>query len=164
MKRQETRQIEVEIYSSIADLEASDRALMERAIKISKQAYAPYSRFLVGAALVLESGEVVLGTNQENVAYPSGICAERTAFYYAGTHFPHDRIMAVAVTASSKDFKVDYPVSPCGSCRQAMYEYEAKQNEPIRVIMMGESGEVRIMNAIADLLPFTFNETGLKKD
>jgi cytidine deaminase len=163
MKRQETRKIEIEIYDSIADLKTSDRELMEQAVKISKQAYAPYSKFMVGAAIALENGEIVLGTNQENVAYPSGICAERTAFYYAGTHYPNEKIISVAVTASTSEFKVDYPVSPCGSCRQAMYEYESKQDQPIRVIMMGESGEVRVMHAIADLLPFTFNETGLKK-
>ena len=164
MKRQETREIQVEIYDSVSDLPIADQELMERAVSISKQAYAPYSKFYVGAALQLESGQVVTGANQENVAYPSGICAERTAFYYAGTHFPNDRILTVAVTASSNDFKVNYPVSPCGACRQAMFEYEAKQEEPIRVIMMGETGEVRIMKAIADLLPFTFNETALKKD
>ncbi len=164
MKKREIKTIETEIYDSLEDLNQADRELMEQAVNIAKQAYAPYSGFYVGAAVQLENGEVVLGTNQENVAYPSGTCAERTAFYYAGTHFPNVRITKVAITARSNDFEVDYPVSPCGSCRQSMFEYENKQNAPIRVITMGESGKIRVAMSIADLLPFTFNEEGLKKD
>lgn len=164
MKRQESYTIHTEIYDSIDDLDAGDKLLLEKAIEISDQAYAPYSGFMVGAALELENGEIILGTNQENVAYPSGTCAERTAFYYAGTHYPDVNIKRVAVTARSNDFDVDYPVSPCGSCRQSMFEYESKQESPIRVISMGETGAVRIAMSIGDLLPFTFNEKGLKKD
>jgi len=164
MKKEITYQLKVDTYPGIDELDNEDQSLLRKAIEISKQAYAPYSGFYVGAALELDNGEIITGTNQENVAYPSGICAERTAFYYAGTHFPAQKIKRVAVSAHSKNFRVNYPVSPCGACRQAMHEYESKQETPIRVIMMGESGEIRVMHSIADLLPFTFNEKGLKKD
>ena len=164
MKKKQLLNIEVDIYNDVKHLGEADRALLLRAIDISATAYAPYSNFHVGAALELSNGVIITGSNQENVAFPSGICAERTAFYYAGANYPNEKILKVAVTARSKHFNVNYPVSPCGACRQAMYEYENKQESSIKVIMMGESGEVRVMHAIADLLPFTFNETSLKKE
>lgn len=163
MKKEDTYQLKFDTYSSSDELDQEDRDLLLKALEVSEQAYAPYSGFEVGAAVLLENGEVITGTNQENVAFPSGICAERTAFYYVGTHYSSHKIKSVAVTAKSKNFEVNYPVSPCGSCRQAMYEYESNQGTPIKVIMMGESGEVRIVHSVADLLPFTFHEKGLKK-
>lgn len=159
-----SKEIVSEIYSSIDELPEADRKVLEMAIHVAPEAYAVYSNFHVGAAVELEDGEILCGTNQENVAYPSGICAERTAFYYAGSRYPNKKILRVGITAHSKNFKVDYPVSPCGACRQAMSEYENKQGRPIRVIMMGEEGEIRVMESVSDLLPFVFNEPGLKKD
>ncbi|MDG2331201.1 MAG: cytidine deaminase [Flavobacteriales bacterium] len=163
MKNNQVLHINVDVYEDLNFLEDSDRSLLLKAIEISESAYAPYSNFLVGAALELSCGEIITGSNQENVAFPSGICAERTAFYYAGANYPNSKIVKVAVSAHSKQFDVNYPVSPCGACRQVMYEYESKQDSPIKVIMMGASGQVRIMQSIADLLPFTFNESSLKK-
>lgn len=162
--RKVSKTVESEVYDSIDELPEADRKVLKMAIRVAPEAYAVYSGFYVGAAVELENGEIICGTNQENVAYPSGTCAERTAFYYAGSRYPGVRILRVAITALSKDFKVDYPVSPCGACRQAMAEYENKQEEMIRVIMMGEEGEIRVMESVSDLLPFVFNEAGLKKD
>ena len=163
MKRIEHK-IEALLFESMSELETSDKELLEEAIKISKTAYAPYSRFHVGAALRLDDGQIVLGNNQENVAYPSGTCAERTAFYYAGANYPNKKIKTVAIHAFAKDFKVQSPISPCGSCRQAMVEYENNQENRIKVILMGAEGDIMIIESVADLLPFLFNEVGLKKD
>ena len=127
MKNNQVLHINVDVYEDLNFLEDSDRSLLLKAIEISESAYAPYSNFLVGAALELSCGEIITGSNQENVAFPSGICAERTAFYYAGANYPNSKIVKVAVTAHSKQFDVNYPVSPCGACRQVMYEYESKQ-------------------------------------
>ena len=162
--RKDSIEIISEIYESIEELLPEDRRVMEDARAIARQAYAPYSKFHVGAALELEDGTIVSGSNQENVAFPSGICAERTAIYYAGSHHPDQRIVRLAVMAFSEEFRVNYPVGPCGSCRQAIAEYENKQGAPIKIIMMGETGEVRIVGSVSDLLPFAFNESALKKD
>lgn len=162
--RKVVQEITSEIYTSIDKLPEADRRVLDMAIHVAPEAYAVYSNFHVGAALELEDGEIICGTNQENVAYPSGTCAERTAFYYAGSRYPEKKILRVAITAFSKNFKVNYPISPCGACRQAMAEYENKQHQAIRVIMMGEEGEIRVMDSVSDLLPFVFNEASLKKD
>lgn len=156
--------IEIEVFESIDELSMQDKELVNRAIEISNTAYAPYSQFYVGAALKLNSGKIITGSNQENVAYPSGLCAERVAIYFANSMYPDEIIETIAVTAKTKAFKMDKPVSPCGSCRQAIAEYEIKQKEPIRLIMADEKGEVHIATGIRTLLPFMFNETDLKKE
>ena len=138
--------------------------LVERAKEVSKTAYAPYSQFYVGAAIRLSSNEIIEGSNQENMAYPSGMCAERVAIYYANSHHSDLEIKTIAITAFAKDFDVDHPISPCGACRQSMAEYEMKQKQPIRLIMTGESGEVYIAESIETILPFMFNEIELKKE
>jgi cytidine deaminase len=156
--------IEIEVFENIGDLSASDKELVNKAVEISDTAYAPYSQFYVGAALKLSSGKIITGSNQENVAYPSGLCAERVAIYYANSMYPDETIETIAVSAKTKAFEMSNPVSPCGSCRQAIAEYEIKQEKPIRLIMAGEKGEIHLATGIRTLLPFMFNETDLKKE
>ncbi len=153
----------VEVYADLTALPAADRSLMSAAAKAMMGAYAPYSGFRVGAALLLENGVVVIGNNQENGAYPSGLCAERVAFFAARANYPHQRIMSVAVQASSETFDVNEPVSPCGSCRQVMAEYERNQNHFIPILFSGETGPVYRMESLGSLLPFFFDGGFLKK-
>lgn len=150
-------------YDSEAELPKGEQELLQKAREASDLAYAPYSNFHVGAALLLENGVIVSGNNQENVAYPSGLCAERVAIYAAGAQYPNVAIKTIAITCKSKAFKVSEPLSPCGACRQAMSEYEMRHNQVIRVILAGETGKIRVMDSIADLLPFMFKAEELKK-
>lgn len=143
-------------YNSMEELEKTEQTLLQKAKEITASAYAPYSGFFVGAAVLMENGEIVCGTNQENSAYPSGICAERVALFYASTHYPKMKIKALAVSAQSKSKQVTDPVMPCGSCRQVIAEYEGKQNEKIKLIFSGETGKVLVTNGIKSLLPFSF--------
>tara|TARA_B100000609_G_C16939626_1_gene293485 strand:+ start:32 stop:520 length:489 start_codon:yes stop_codon:yes gene_type:complete len=139
-----------------------DKNLILKAKSSLKSAYAPYSGFLVGASVLLENGEVVVGNNQENVAFPSGLCAERVAIFYASSEFPNTKIKTIAITAISKKFKIKDVISPCGACRQAIAEYEVKQNENIRILLHQANDSVIIVNSISDLLPFMFISKGLK--
>lgn len=150
-------------FDSEQELGKKDAELLERAKLITDTAYAPYSQFHVGAALLLKNGQIVTGNNQENVAYPSGLCAERVAIYAAGAHFPDVPIEAIAVTCKSKTFHVTEPLSPCGACRQAIAEYEMRYKTNIRIILAGETGKIRVVNSISDLLPFMFKAEELKK-
>jgi cytidine deaminase len=145
-----------------SELSASDAQLLEQAEKASKNAYAPYSQFYVGAALRLANGTIVLGTNQENAAYPSGLCAERVAIFSASTNHPNERIVSMAITVNTaKSFIVD-PLSPCGNCRQVIMEYQHKQRSPIRLILASQSDKVWIFEDAASLLPFGFEADYLK--
>ncbi len=147
-------------FSELSDLE---KELIEKAKSTFTTAYAPYSGFLVGASVLLDNGEIVNGSNQENVAYPSGLCAERVALFYAGARFPDAKIKAIAVSVTSKNFRVSDVISPCGACRQVMAEYEDKQLEAIKVILHSPTDEVLIANKVEDLLPFMFRSPLLKK-
>lgn len=151
-----------EVYKSAQDLPAQDLELLKTAQKAVKAAYAPYSNFYVGAALLLENGKVVIGNNQENAAYPSGLCAERVAVYQAGAKYPGVSIKTIAITCKAKKQPVNEPVSPCGACRQAIAEYESRYEKPIRIIMSGESGKVIVASSIESLLPLVFNQKHLK--
>ncbi len=153
--------LDIEVYSNKAELSPADAHLLEMAIQAQKNAYAPYSNFSVGAAVLLEDGTIVLGNNQENASYPAGLCAERVAMFYAGANYPKLSIKSIAVTASSKDKEFVHPAGPCGSCRQAMAEYEQKQKTPISIIMGSNTGEVYKCMAIQDLLPLAFNNSFL---
>lgn len=150
------------IKSEFNDLIDSDKNLIRIAKNSLKSAYAPYSGFLVGASVLLENGEVIAGNNQENVAYPSGLCAERVAIFYASSEFPSAKIKAIAVTAISKKFEIKDVISPCGACRQVISEYEEKQNENIRVLLHQANDTVIILNSISDLLPLMFISKELK--
>jgi cytidine deaminase len=145
-------------YNSIDELPSEIRSLMEQAIEIRKKAYAPYSHFRVGAAILLDNGKVVLGSNQENAAYPSGLCAERVAIFQAGAIYPDAKIVKLVITAASDSNPTLSPIPPCGSCRQSIAEYEFKQDAPIEIFFMGESGEVYKSNSIANLLPLSFDK------
>ena len=149
-------------YSSAAELNEDDQKLLEQARKSVLNAYAPYSRFNVGAALLLENGKVVLGNNQENASYPIGMCAERVAVFAAAANDPGVRIKSIAITALSGQFMIDEPVTPCGACRQAIAEYEHRYKSPIRLIMQGETGKVLVSESIQNFLPYQFNGDQLK--
>lgn len=149
------------VYDNIEELPDNIKALMLQAFAARKNAYAPYSKFKVGAAILLEDGTVVLGNNQENAAYPSGLCAERTAIYYAGANHPGKKITLMALSAASEMHQVLTPTPPCGACRQAISEYEIKQDSPIEIYFMGETGKVVKSNSLAQLLPLAFDKSFL---
>jgi cytidine deaminase len=153
----------LEIHFDEAELSVQECELIERANLARERAYAPYSLFKVGAALLLANGIVVEGNNQENGAYPSGLCAERVAFFAASSQYPGIEIIAAAITASSANFLMDHPVAPCGACRQVMLEYQLKQKNPIALLMKGEQGNIIRLSGLTQLLPLYFNEEGLKK-
>lgn len=131
---------------------------MEQAIEVRKNAYAPYSKFKVGTALLLDNGKIILGSNQENAAYPSGLCAERVAIFQAGAIYPDAKILKMAITAASDTNQTKAPIPPCGSCRQSIAEYEIKQETPIAIYFMGEIGAVYKSDSIKNLLPFMFDK------
>lgn len=146
------------VYDSIKELSNEVQDLMEQAIEIRKKAYAPYSKFRVGAALLLDNGKIILGSNQENAAYPSGLCAERVAIFHAGSVYPEAKILKMAITAASDTNQTKAPIPPCGSCRQSIAEYEIKQETPIEIYFMGEIGEVYKSTSLKNLLPFMFDK------
>ena len=150
-----------EIYDSIKELEPSAQALLQKAAEARKKAYAPYSEFLVGAALELENGELISGSNQENASYPSGLCAERTAVYYAGAEFPNQKILRMAIVAGSTVTPTTKPIPPCGACRQALSEYEVKQNTPMKLYFMGTSGQIAVSKSVENIIPWIFDKTVL---
>ena len=150
------------ILAHLNELSAQEQQLVANAKSAFKTAYAPYSGFLVGASVLLENGEVINGSNQENVAYPSGLCAERVALFYAGAKFPDVKINTVAISVLSKNFEVKDVISPCGACRQVMAEYEDKQHRPIKVILHSPTDEVLIANTVESLLPYMFKSSLLK--
>ena len=154
-------EINLKEFDAVSELPVSIQKLMNKAHEAREKAYAPYSRFKVGAALQLKSGEIVTGNNQENAAYPSGLCAERTAIYYAGAQYPNVRILEMAITATSKNAPTTKPIPPCGACRQAISEYEVKQDYPIVIYFMGESGKVIKSDSLANLLPLVFDKSVL---
>lgn len=141
-----------------ADLAADEAALMDAALEASKKAYAPFSNFHVGAAVALENGEVFLGNNQENPAFPSSLCAERTVLYYIGAQAKGNQIRKIAIRATSTQKLISAPVTPCGACRQVMLEYERLSGQPIVVLMQGQEGKIlRVIGVAAALLPFGFD-------
>ncbi|WP_338815220.1 cytidine deaminase [Bernardetia sp. Wsw4-3y2] len=154
-------QIQITVFETENDLSKEDLFLLNEAREATKRAYAPYSKFSVGAAIQLQNGEIVLGSNQENAAYPSGLCAERTAIFSASTQFPNEVIETIAIAAKPQQATDFIAISPCGSCRQVMSEYENKQVKPIRMIMQGESKSIYIISSIADLLPLKFTKESL---
>ncbi|MBI4930032.1 MAG: cytidine deaminase [Bacteroidetes bacterium] len=138
--------------SSEKELSSSDKNLLSLARKSAQSAYAPYSKFKVGSAVLLANGKIISGNNQENAAYPSGLCAERVALFYASAQNPNAIIKSIAITNV-----------PCGACRQAMVEYEAKQKFPIRIIMKLNEKKIYVCDGIRNLLPLAFSSKELKK-
>ncbi|WP_055448119.1 cytidine deaminase [Lacinutrix mariniflava] len=149
------------VFDSLEETPKDIQGLMQNAIEARDNAYAPYSRFHVGTSLLLDNGEVISGSNQENASYPSGLCAERTAIFYAGAKFPKAKIVKMAITAASQNQKTSAPIPPCGACRQSIAEYETKQDQAIEIYFMGEVGEVMKSNSLANLLPFGFDSSNL---
>lgn len=149
------------VYDSASELPEPVRLLMQKAVEVRKKAYAPYSNFRVGAALLLDNGEVVQGSNQENAAYPSGLCAERVAVFHAGAVYPEAKILQMAISAASDNKLVDAPIPPCGACRQSISEYEFKQDTPIEIYFMGETGKVLKSDSLKNLLPLVFDKNFL---
>ncbi|MCY2688289.1 cytidine deaminase [Salinimicrobium sp. TH3] len=152
---------DLEVYDNEAELPGDVQSLMEQAIEAREKSYSPYSQFKVGAAILLDNKEVVTGSNQENASYPAGLCAERTAIFYAGAKYPEAKILKMALTARSENHQMEVPTPPCGSCRQAIAEYEVKQEQPIEIFFMGEKGKVVKSNSISDLLPLIFDNSYL---
>ena len=150
-------------FNSMDEMNADDRDLLLKAKESAKHAYAPYSKFRVGAAVRLANGTIVIGNNQENAVYPVGLCAERVALFSAQANYPDQPIVALAVTAIGSDGKISQPVPPCGSCRQAMVEAESRHSQPLRVIMQGEEGPIIVSEKMDNLMPLTFAEDFLKK-
>lgn len=156
-------EIYYEELASVEELPAEEQQLVKSARESAGRAYAPYSEFHVGAALLLDDGTLTTGNNQENAAFPSGLCAERVAIFSSLSQFPGKRIKTMAITAYSDEIDVIEPVTPCGSCRQVIAETEKRQGGSIRVIMTGKTGRVLITEGIDSLLPFVFNPSKLKK-
>ena len=143
-------------FENWSSLDSQEQELVQKAYTIADKAYAPYSNFRVGAILLLENGMEVAGNNQENIAYPSGLCAERVALFYAGANFPETAIKTLVVVAKGDLIKKDDCVSPCGSCRQVIAESEHRQTTNIRIILVSESGRTFIFEKGTDLLVFAF--------
>ena len=154
-------QTQLFVYEIFEELPIDIQSLMNQAVDVRKKAYAPYSRFRVGAALLLDNGKIILGSNQENAAYPSGLCAERVAIFYAGANYPEAKILKIAISATSDLTSNTTPIPPCGSCRQSIAEYEFKQELPVEIYFMGEKGEIYKSNSLKNLLPFTFDKNFL---
>jgi cytidine deaminase len=153
--------INIEEYKSPAELSIDEQHLIDRAIQTARDAYAPYSEFHVGASLLLENGTFVNGNNQENAAYPDGLCAERVAIFAANAMHPKSPVIMMAVAAVYQDKLFDQPVYPCGSCRQALLESENRFNQSVRILMYGKAG-IHVVNSIKDLLPLSFDSSFLK--
>lgn len=144
-----------------AELTEQEQQAMQLAQEAANDAYAPYSNFLVGAALLLEDGTTFKGNNQENAAYPSGLCAERTALFALSAHYPNKKIKLLAVTARRRSDTAFTSAMPCGACRQVMGEYEHKQQEDIPVLLQAPDGKFYRFQKVADLLPFQFTKNDL---
>ena len=159
---QEEHNFSFEVYDSIEELTPEDAQLVKEARKITAAAYAPYSHFNVGAIAQLKNGKTVIGTNQENAAYPVGICAERVLLSAAATLFPNVAIDTIAISYDNKNGKSNHPISPCGICRQTLLEYEERVKQPIRLILSGLEGNIYIIKKASQLLPLSFGGDDLK--
>ena len=149
------------VYDALDELPKDVVLLMKRAMDARDKSYSPYSKFSVGTAILLENDEIITGSNQENASYPSGLCAERTAIFYAGAQFPNVKIKRMAIIAGSRLKTTDKPIPPCGACRQSIAEYEIKQDSPIEIYFMGVQGKVVRSHSLANLLPLVFDKSVL---
>lgn len=157
--KKESIQIEYLKFSALTELSDEDKDLVLAALDASKRAYAPYSKFNVGAAVRLSNNKIIKGSNQENQASPSGLCAERVTLFYAGSEYPNEKIEAMAITTCSNSPDDLEPVTPCGACRQVMQETLLRQNSPFKIILAHQNGSGIILNDINSLLPFSFTLT-----
>lgn len=148
----------IENYNHLDEIE---KKLFDTAKNTRENAYANYSNFLVGCAILLENGEIISGNNQENAAYPSGLCAERTTIFWTSANFPNMKIKKLFVIGAPKEAISSTPIPPCGACRQSILEYEAKQEEGIEIYFASLDGEIYKTKSIRDLLPFSFDSSYL---
>jgi len=162
--KKHTITIEFSEFDGPDQLNSDDLSLLKRAHKACENAYAPYSLFKVGAAVELNNGAIVIGSNQENMAYPSGLCAERVAVFAAISQYPEATIRRIAISTIGETNTNPLPAAPCGSCRQVMLEYELNQEYEIDVILGHPEKTIRIIRGIKNLLPLHFHEPGLRKD
>lgn len=158
-----TYEIKVKAIQTETELTSQEKVAIEKAKEATYKSYAPYSNFHVGAAAILDDGTIVSGSNQENSAYPSGICAERTTIFYANSQYPNKSIKLLCIAARNEqgDF-INRPISPCGACRQVLLESEKRQNSPMKVILYGTS-EILIIESASQLLPIQFDQTFFNK-
>ncbi|MCQ2374709.1 MAG: cytidine deaminase [Salinivirgaceae bacterium] len=152
-----TSSINVKQFNSIAELEQSRQEIAKRAQSAAKRAYAPYSKFNVGACVLLNNGQMIEGSNQENASYPCGICAERTAMFYANSTYPEAVPVAIAIAAFNNGKLLDEPITPCGMCRQVLLETETRYNSKLEVIMVGANHTYSV-NSASDLLSLSFTK------
>lgn len=158
-----TINISYQLFASKEELSEENAMLIQRAEDALEKAYAIYSKFHVGAALLLDNGEIITGNNQENIAYPSSLCAERVALYYCKAHYPDSVVKKMAIMARSEKGDLLEAISPCGGCRQVMSEYERVQADNMQVILKGEGDSIMIFDSVGDLLPLSFNTKVLGK-
>lgn len=147
-------------FENISELSPDEQSLLLEARRITSLAYAPYSGFHVGAAILLGNGQIVTGNNQENSAYPSGLCAERVALFYANANFPESAVKTIAISAAKNGALVNEPVKPCGSCRQTLAETEVRFEKPIRIILDGQDA-ILVLEGVESLLPLSFSKKAL---
>ena len=144
--------------AQLSELSETDRRLIDMAIEGTNRSYAPYSHFHVGAALMLKNGKMFIGCNQENAAFPAGLCAERSAIFAAGAQYPEEPVVTLAITArNSKGELIDEPASPCGTCRQVIIETETRFKQPVRILLYGRK-HTYVINGIKELMPLSFTE------
>ena len=148
-------------FAQMDELQADDRELVEKAIAATNNSYAPYSKFYVGAAVRLADGSIVIGANQENAAFPSGLCAERTALFAAQANHPDQSVLTLAIAARNENGLLDEPISPCGACRQVILGVEDRYKQPIRILLYGTKG-VYMVDSVKDLLPLCFVEACMR--
>lgn len=153
----------VQRYNTINELPEADQQLLLDAKAAVGNAYAPYSKFNVGCALRMANGAIVKGSNQENIAYPSGLCAERVAIFYAGATYPGVPVESMAITVKANNYVVNEPIMSCGACLQSMSEYELKFQKPMRIILQGETGDIYIAEGLRNFMPFMFWVDELRK-
>lgn len=152
---------EIEVYTDLAELSLQEQKLLKAAQKACDKSYAPYSNFHVGAAVLLKNGVIVEGVNQENAAYPSGLCAERVAFFNCGVLYPQEEIIQIAIAARKTNSVEFIAAMPCGACRQVMAEFEDRQAQAISLIFRTENLQIVKVNSVADLLPLKFSNKNL---
>lgn len=155
-------EFEFEQWEDIQSLNESEGLLLKAARNATKTAFAPYSKFKVGAAALLSNGQVVIGSNQESASYPVGICAERTLLNSIGSQFSSESIIAMAISYDTEKTACDTPISPCGMCRQSLLDFENRYYSPIKLILAGQTGPIMVMDSVKNLLPFGFNGSFLK--
>lgn len=145
-------------YDELSD---QDKQLIDKAKEMTQHSYAPYSKFRVGAAALLANGAIVTGSNQENAAYPSGLCAERTTLFYANSQYPDQAVLTLAIAARTEQDFIDNPIPPCGACRQVILETETRYKHPVRILLYGKK-EIYLIKGIRDLLPLSFDGSDME--